>query len=308
MNKLTSLFLVIVFLLPLTGQAQFLKKIRRAAQDKIEERIADKVVEEISEELANRAMKPINEAFDEYLKSSYESDTGEKWDQSKFDSLMTAAGSDYTAFIEGMNKSANVPDQYNFDVSLDIETIEESKEKTISQMMFSSVDGSIGFQQTEDGNDMLMVMDPKNDVMVMFNQKKKSAQAMPSAFSITKGLSEAYQIEEDYKLQNFEETGKTKKIAGYNSKGYKGETKTEKFSGYFSTDLPFNWNEVFSELMNTLSPKIYDEYFSKIEGMMMISESYDKETKKTTRWEVLKVSEVTTTISKSDYKFPGIEE
>lgn len=308
MKRIFTILVSLILLTPQIGQSQFFKKIKKAAQDKIEKRVEEKIVEEVSEEIANRAMKSVNQAFDQYLKSSYESETGEQWDQSKFDSVMTAAGNSYVSFIEGMNKSANIPDQYTFDVKLDIETQEDSKDKVYSEMMFSTADDVVAIHQTENGKDMIMVMDANNDVLVMFNQKDKTAQAVPSIFSLSKGLSSmhVHLEEEDYKPIFFRQSGKSKKVAGYNAKEYIGETKDDKFSGYFSTELP-ELHETYGHMIKSLSPIIYEEFYSKVKGMMLTSESIDKGTKKKLKWKVKKVTETTITISKSDYDIPGVE-
>lgn len=298
---------ILVLALPLSTNAQLLGKLKRAVQDKVEQRIEDKIVEELSEELANRAMKPINKAFDEFLKASYENETGEKYDQAKFDSLMAESGEAYMDFLGSMNKVANVPAQYDFQYVLEIETQEESKEKHKTNMFFSKDTGVMGFHQTQDGQDMFMVMDPENDLMALFNNEDKTAQAMPSMFTLTKSLATVYVDEEDYHLWSFESTGKTKKIAGYNSKEYVGETELGKFSTYVSTELPFDWRDTYGGLLQAISPKLYnDESYDGINGMMMKSESYDKETKKKSRWEVKKVSTEGFTIQKSNYKFNGL--
>lgn len=302
---ITILCLLISF--PLTSDAQLLGRLKRAVKDKVEKRIEDKIVEELSEELANRAMKPINKAFDEYLKSSYETETGEKWDQAKFDSLMTASGEAYMDFLGGMNKAANVPAEYVFDIVLDIETQEENDQKHRTEMYFSLSNSAMGFHQKEDKQDMIIIMDPDNDVMVMFNVKENKAQAMPSMFSITKGVAAAYVEEEDLAISNFEATGKTKKIAGYNSSQYKGETKDDKFTTYLTTDLPFDWKDTYGGLIESIAPKMYNENYNQIKGMMMRSESINKESKKKSSWEVKKVSEVTKKIKKADFEFPGVE-
>ena len=298
--------LVLIFIAPQITHAQLFGKLKKAVQDKVEQRIEDKIVEELSEELANRAMKPINQAFDQFLKSSYENETGEKWDQAKFDSVMTASGGAYMDFLEGMNKAANVPDQYTFDVVLEIETQEESKEKNRTEMMFSTSSSVMGFHQDFDDDDIMMVMDPDNDLMVMFNLKEKTAQAMPSMFTLTKGLASAYVKDSDYEVLSFEETGKTKKIAGYNSKEYKGETTDAKFNTYLSTELPFDWKDMYGGLIESISPKIYNENYRNLNGMMMKSENVDKKTNKKSKWEVKKVSTVSEKINKSDFKFTGL--
>lgn len=300
------LILSILFVIPQITNAQLFGKLKKAVQDKVEQRIEDKIVEELSEELANRAMKPINKAFDEFLKSSYENETGEKWDQAKFDSVMTASGEAYVDFLEGMNKAANVPEEYVFDVVLDVETQEESKEKNRTEMMFSTTSSVMGFHQNFDDDDIMMVMDPDNDLMVMFNLKEKTAQAMPSMFTLTKGLAAVYIEDTDYQVLSFEETGKTKKIAGYNSKEFKGETTDAKFSTYLSTELPFDWKDMYGGLIESIAPKIYNENYRKLEGMMMKSENIDKETNKKSKWEVKKVSTVKEKITKGDFQFVGI--
>ena len=293
--------------LPLNSNAQLFGKLKKAVQDKVEQRIEDKIVEELSEELANRAMKPINKAFDDYLKASYENETGEKYDQAKFDSLMAESGAAYMDFLGSMNKVANVPSQYDFEYVLEIETQEESKEKEYTKMFFTKDTGVMGFHQTQDGQDMLMIMDPENDLMAIFNNEDKTAQAVPSMFTLTNSLAAAYIDEEDYKIWSFEPTGKTKKIAGYNSKEYKGETEFDKFSTYVTNELPFDWRDTYGGLLQAISPKLYnDESYEQLNGMMMKSESYDKETKKKSKWEVKKVSSEGFSIIKADYQFNGL--
>jgi len=293
---------------PIASEAQLLGRLKRAVKDKVEKKIEDKVVEELSEELANRAMKPINEAFDEYLKSSYETQSGEKWDQGQFDSLMTASGEAYMNFLGGMNKSANVPDQYTFDITLAVETQEENDQKQQTEMYFSLSSSAMGFHQKEDDKDMIIIMDPDNDVMVMYNLKENKAQAMPSMFSLTKGLAEVYVKEEDVAISNFEETGKTKKIAGYNSKQYRGETKDDKFTTYLTTELPFDWKDMYGGLIESIAPKMYHDSYNQMKGMMMRSTTTDKKTKKKSSWEVTDVSEVSKKINKADFKFAGVED
>lgn len=307
MKNYQLIILLLLFIAPEVTNAQLLGRLKRAVQDKVEQRIEDKIVEELSEELANRAMKPINKAFDEYLKSSYETETGEKFDQAKFDSVMTASGEAYMAFLGGMNKTANVPAEYSFDVILDVETQEENDEKQRTEMLFSTTTSAMGFHQKENDEDMLIVFDPDNDVMVMFNLKENKAQAMPSMFTLTKSIASVYVEEEDIAIIGFKATGKTKKVAGYNSKEYKGETKEANFSTYLTTELPFDWKDMYGGLIESISPKMYHESYDQINGMMMKSESIDKETKKKSKWEVKKVSEVNKKILKADYKFPGVE-
>lgn len=301
----------LIILIPGLTNAQLLGKLKRAVQDKVEKKIEDKIVEELSEELANRAMKPINKAFDEYLKSSYESETGEKWDQAKFDSVMMAGGEAYANFLGAMNKAANVPAEYNFDYELVVETQEESKQKTTSRMYFSNSSGIMGVEQTEAGDNNFLVMDPDNDVIVLYNDKKKTAQALPSMFSMTKTLGAVYaeDMQDDFVLKSFEKTGKTKKIAGYNSVQYKGETNLDKFTTYISDELPFDWKDIYGGLIESIAPKIYSHGgYDKIEGMMMKSETLDLETNKKSKWEVKKVSDNGMQINKADYTFGGMKE
>jgi len=310
MKNSQLLFIILLFITPGLTNAQLLGKLKRAVQDKVEKKIEDKIIEELSEELANRAMKPINKAFDEYIKSSYENETGEKYDQAKFDSLMEASGEAYMDFLGGLNKAANIPDEYSFDYELKIETQEESKEKINTKMYFSKDSGVMGMHQSNDGEEILMVMDPDNDLMALFNQKDKTAQAMPSMFKLTRAVTSSYieEVEEDYTLSSFEATGKSKKIAGYKCIEYKGDSPAMKFSTYITTELPFDWRDAYGGIIQSISPRLYNqEGYKDIKGMMMKSESYDKETKKKSKWEVKKVSDNGFKISKSDYTFNGVQ-
>lgn len=304
MKKVNSLLFAIILLMPQYAQSQFLKNLKKAAQDKIEQRVADEITERVAEEIANRAMKSIDKAFDQYLQSSYESETGEKYDPAKFDSLMRVAGEGYVSFIEQLNKSANVPDQYSFDLVLDVETKEGSKESN-GQMFLSTTNRAVAFHDLDDAKDMIVVMDPENDVMVMFNKKEMTGQAIPSLFSLTSGISELHPII-DYKLISFENTGKTNKIAGYSTQGYKGETSISTFEGYYSTELN-HVGESYNQMINSLTPILYDDIYSKTKGMILWTESIDKETNVKSILEVTKLTETSKTISKSDYKFPGTD-
>ena len=313
MQKPLIILLVLAFLIPQTAEAQLFKKLKDATKKKIEDRIEQKVVEELSEELARRAMKPINKAFDEYIKEAYRSEQGEDYDPEKFDSVMQAAGRGYGEFLSGLNKAANIPESYSFDYLMAIETQEgnKEKEKITTEMYFSGSGGAIGYGQNikqDDYDKMFMVMDPKNDVMVMYTEKngKKTAQAVPSMFSLAKGFGAAYADEMDYSEIRIEPTGKTKKILGYNCQEYKGESEEDRFQFYSTNDLPFDWQDVYGDLIKSIAPKIFESSDGKFPGMALKSETYDKKEKRKYKWEVKKIEEKNLTLKTSDYEIRGL--
>lgn len=308
MKTIVILFFSLSLLCPQSSSAQLLGKLKDATMRKIEQRIEDKIVEELSEELARRAMKPVDKAFDDFLRASYEKDSGEEMSSEEFDSLMNSTSSAYADFLVALNENADIPEEYNFDIGLDIETREESKEVMKTRMLFAKGASYIGFKQDDSEEDIIIVMDSENDLFVMYNLTQGAAQAVPSMFSLSKGLATAYMDEEEYALKYFDATGKTKKVQGYTCSEFKGETNSQKFTAYFTDELPIDWTDNFGKMVTSMAPRTYNKEYEKATGVLMKSESQDLETKKKTKWEVKNVSEEPFSLKKDDFKIQGLSE
>lgn len=301
MQKLLFTILVIFLLAPISGEAQFgsLKnKVINRSKDKLERKIEDKVVEKLSEEIARMAFKPIESAMDSMLKSSYEEQEGGNVDWGK-------AGEAYGDFLNGLNKSANVPPEYNFDLQVDSEIKDYEKEKHEITMLYNTEKKYMGIETKEKDKTSLIVMDNENDVIVMYTTEdgKKTAQALPSMMSMSTAFINQQQIDSSgiYNM-TFTKKNKTKKIAGYESQGYDFDSKEEKGEAWIAIDFPVDFFNVFGSAYAQFMPKTYSDTFEGTQGMIMASEYQNKNDKKLkSSYKVKKVKKDKRSIKNADW-------
>lgn len=296
-----SIFIIISYQ---TGQAQLLKKLKNRAMDKIEKRVEDKVVEELSEEIARRVMKPVDKAFDDMLKASYRSEHGEELSDEQIDSIMQSAGSNYVKFLETLNTSVELPDSYEFDFSMTMETKEENGEKNEIEMWLGEASSILGIKET-DNNKGFIIIDMKNDIVVMYSEEngKKKAQAIPSMLKLTGTMMANNQKMDNVKIEG---PGKSKKILGYKSYEYKVESEEMKSKYFISKEVPFSWYDSFYKSMTQYAPGLYNENMEKVEGMMLEGEMFDKKSKKKSFMKTKDISEKRFSIDNSEYSMAGI--
>ena len=306
--KLRPLLLLILGLLcSSTTDAQLWKKFKKQAKDKFKEKLEDKVVNEISEDVSNRAMSKIDKLYEELWRKSYNDANGEDLNQEEFEELLSKAGDDITQAMGELNKAADVPPQYDFNVIVDYSSVDFDGEKHRSEIYFSRTEAIMGLVVESKEGQVITVMDAERDLMVIYNDKKgkKSAQAIPALFTMAKALSLTSEEAQSYQF-SMSPTGRTESIAGYRSKEYSGEDEDSTFKFYMSAELPFDWRESYGELIKSVIPKMYDENEQAFEGMMMKATETEKKSGKSNYWEVNKISTMRTTLLKSDYEFVGI--
>lgn len=276
--------------------------------DKIENRIEEKIVEEVSSELARRAMKPIDQAVDNMIKQSYRDEYGEDLTDEEIEEIMNSAGKNYSAFLEGMNKAADLPPSYNLDFSMIVEHEDYKKNKSESEFFFSKDKPIIAIKQISE-DQQLVLIDMEKDIIVLYSEKdgKKTAQALPSMMKIAGAMiaAEDAKMQEEYDKLKVEGPGKSKTIAGYKSYQYKAEDEEFKYEYYMSSDLPFNWDNTFAESLKQFAPNAYNASTKQFQGMVMEGETYHKKKKKKSKWKTKSISEKSTNIQNSDYTFPG---
>lgn len=287
-------FIVFLFafsLISTQAQAQFFKKIMDGATDKVMDKVEDRIIDELTEELARQMYKPIDKALDSLMYREYE-ESGQN------DSI------DYTGFLKMLNSNAELPPNYNFDVSLDIEVKDYDGDKHDMEMMFSKSGDHFGFKQLDKKEDAFnfMIIDYKNDLMCMYSEKdgKKTVQAIPSMMGLATHMAKQQIDTEDYKVN---ETGKTKKIAGYKCSEFEIETTDEISKVYVSKEFPINWEESFGQQMSQLNSESYAKIAKVIDGMVLQSESKQKDNKKKkSSWKTKKVRTDSFLINNSEYK------
>lgn len=300
----TSLFLVFAS----NADAQLWKKFKENTKDKISKRVQDKIENEISEDLANRAMQKVDNLYEDLWRKSYNDANDEDLSKEEFEDLLKQTGDDLNEALGELNKAADVPPSYNFNVIVDYISTDPSGDELRSEMYFSRSEGIMGILTDNNDKQSIMVMDAENDLMVIYNDinGKRTAQAIPAMFTMTSALSMTSTEAMEYRLP-LKLSGRTATIAGYSSREYVGEDEESTFSMYFSNELPFDWRESYGELIKSIVPKMYDENEQKFEGMMMKSVDTNKQTGKSNYWEVKKISNMKTRILKSDFKFQGID-
>jgi hypothetical protein len=269
------------------SDAQFLKNLMKETTDKVADNMADKLSDRIAEEIAYAIMKPIDRALDSMLRHSYESDSlsGDR----KF--------RDYSSFLEGMNRSEDVPDSYVFDVIIVSEFEDDNKKKSEATFYYSRSGDYLGMGQENN----YMVMDSKNDLIVTFNTEDKKAFALPNMMKLG-GVIARQEIEDNAKEYTFEKTGKTKKICGYNTYEYIGTSEDDEYKFYMAEDFPVSWVASYSGMMSQMAPSVDMGKWKEIKGMVLKSETKENG-KITSKWEAKKINLDGLTIKKSDYTF-----
>jgi hypothetical protein len=296
-HKKTFLILATTICFSVSINAQLFNKLKKKTMDKLEQKAEDKLVEELSEEIARRAFKPIDKAMNDMLRSSYEDEQGEEVDWEK-------AGEAYNDFLLGMNKQADVPANYSFDLKMDIETKDGEKEKHEMQYYFSKDQSIMGIQQDADNTQNFIVIDNKRDIIVLYTTKdgKKSAQAIPSAMKITGAFIKANEENLEIPEYSVDKTGKSKKIAGYESEEFKLISEKDEMSMYVAKDFPVSFQSTFGETYENFLPENYYKSVSSVDGMVMYSEYKSNENKKyNSTFEVKKVTNESLKIENSDY-------
>lgn len=301
-----SLFLfLIIFATSITSvEAQLFKKLQNRVQDKIEQRLEDKVVEELSEEIARRAMKPIDNAFDEMFRRSYKEQYGKEYDDSEYEGDPEKQAEMMQAILGGMYGNVELPESYNFEHTIDIAVTDFGEKKSHSMRMLVAPTQNVFAMEQEDGNkEVTMVFDFDNDKVVMFNEKDKTVMALPNVMKMAGAFAKVEMEKEMSKPFKFEKINKTKKVAGYQSQGYKYEADEDKGEFFVTTTLPFDWKDTFGSILEEMSPNFYKEHPEyDIKGMLMYSETKRAEDGKKSKWEVKKVSSKDFKLVTADYK------
>lgn len=293
----TIILISISLLISFSSEAQLFDRLKKRTMDKIEQKAEDKLVEELSEEIARRAFRPIEKAMDDMLKSSYEEEQGGEVDWEK-------AGAAYNDFLLGLNKQANVPKSYKFDLKVDIETKDGENDKYKMKYFFSKNEAIMGIQQMENNSENFIVIDNENDIIVLYtmDEGNKKAQAIPSAMQMTGAILKANQDKMALPNRSLNNTGKSKKFAGYDSEEIHIESEKEFMKLYVTKDFPVSFQSTFGKSYGNFIPENYYKSLSSVNGMVMYSEYQSKENKKyNSTFEIKKVSEESLEINNNDY-------
>jgi hypothetical protein len=285
------------------SHAQILGGIVNQATRKLERKIEDKIIQAVSDELVRRAFRPLESSIDSIMRQKYQDsiNNGQPIDWEK-------TGAAYADFLDGMNKAVELPVKYTFDVTQEIEIVDYNKKRNYIKLHYSKNDPVMAIENIDNAqNNSFVVIDMSKDAMILYatdKKGKKTGQIVPSITQWSKSLVQTATNDDINEPYDIVMTGKTKKIAGYNSNEFKGTSKDEKVTMYISVNFPVNTQKSFQAYLSKLAPQAYNENISKAtdNGVMMEFENTrtDEKGEKTT-WVTKKVTEKLFDIINEEY-------
>jgi len=305
MRKTLFFLLATLFLIPTTdAQRGLLKGVLKNTENKIKYGAQRMLVDKASDALAGAILRRAERELDKVLRETYEKQEAEARERGE-----TPKYRDYGGFLEAMNKAADVPAAYNFDLKLDCAIPSGKDEPQDIVYLFDQEGGVIAFESEAEGSKTLMVMDMDKDLIIMYqdNNGEKKATALPSMMSLGAAMARSEMEEVTGEMANLKATGKSRKIAGYNCNEYEYTYEKEKSLSYVSTDLDFNWPKAFGKMMDKFMPEKNSLPAEAFQGMALEAISYNKKGKEETRWTTNKVSKEKITLNNEEWNFQNFE-
>jgi hypothetical protein len=290
------LSLVLFFTIMTTSFSQF-GRLSDKISNRIQNRLEDKLADAIANEIYKKAFKPVDEAVDEAMRKSYEDSTGTDY---------RSAGRAYGEFLAGLNEAVNkLPADYSFDITCDVK-MKDNKNKTNELKMYYMNDGgAIGYQTMEKNKINTVVLDVKNEIMVMYTEEKgkKTGQVLPSMTKFIGALA-ANEVEKQKEEKvNIKKTGNKKTVAGYSCDEYLVETKDLTNQVFIASNFPVSYISAYGPFLQQFTPAAFSDAPDVMKGFVLYSKTSDKEEKETNEYEVVKVSKDKTSFKTADYKF-----
>lgn len=259
MKNLNRIYIIIIFItsLSLSAEAQFIKKIQKAANRGIERAIQDKV----EKEATKMTEKQLEKVFSDMYGDSDSSSTG---------------GFDMSKVLGGLGEPVDTEDQYEFFGHLVLEMVStNAKGKTedpfqLKSYLSESTDYT-GMELIDPKNPKAtttMVFDVKNQASVVFldNKGEKSSFAYKMDMDeLDKMVDEEIESNTEEYDVTIEKTGKSKDILGYTCEEY--HVVSEDGEGYYwITDEPIggyasSWG-TNSPMMTSKAQERYAQHFN----------------------------------------------
>lgn len=277
MKAIYTLSLLLAFLFSSADvSAQIFGRIINKATDKIR----DKAEDRIAEEIANAVYRSIDRKMDEMFREQY-----------RQDSINGKTTASYEAYMAAMFKEVDLPESYMFDGKITYE-FKENKDAYIMDMYYAKEKAILGYGQPEENT--LMIYDMENDIISIYNLEEKTVQALPNFLNYAAlGPIDSLEI-------TVTKTGKTKKVAGYNSYEYIVEDDERKTTAYITEELPFDLSDTFYGIVKELNPNYSEAH--KINGVMLLSDIKEKNSKKKSSMKATEVDLSQITVNNDEYK------
>ena len=291
----TKIFVLLfaTLFLSIDSNAQLLNRVLKSTKNRVIRRGEDMLVDKASEALSRAIMRKLNQKVDQYLQKEY----------ARQDSVARANGEpaaypDYSGFLKSMNKSADVPASYDFDLQMEIVMSEKGKKDQNLTYYFSKKQACFAMV-TEDNT---VLLDNDNGLMVIYKEENgvKTASALPNMMNLAGTLTRSQIDSEQLKVRK---TGKSKKIAGYHSEEYEQIRGKEKTMSYVTTEIDYNWPAAFGSMMKSFLSEDELNEIAKQKGMWMASYLYSKKGKLKSSIETKAVKMQKISINNKEYSF-----
>jgi hypothetical protein len=297
--SLTSLLLLSLF--PVGHAQGILNRVLKRSKDKIEDKVEQAIVEKASDAIARRVYRSMSDAFDKMLRDAWEADSSRYADR-EGDSGNYAEWA--ATWMQRMNEAVDLPPSFSFDMRADV-IIEDGKEKNLVILYLSATEPIFAMEQMEKKEKRIFLIDGEKDVVVLYmedSKGNKTAQAIPNMISTVASIGrQQAESNDDF---HFEKMNKTKKIAGYNSEGYRAWDEEYESEFYLTTELDIDWRDSFGGMVEKFSGSGSFSDQPMMNGFLMESHTTPKKKPKDkTSWLTQKVDNDTFTIQNADYTF-----
>ena len=276
-----------------TVNGQIFNRILDRTQDKISREISNRIVEAISDEITRAAMKPIDRAVDDMMRERYRQDSIEG----------RTTHANYNDFIKAFTIQVDLPEQFDFDLTLKAETKDYDGEKAEMDMLLRKDGALLGIVQYENDSKNTIVFDLENNIMAVYNDGKEGKQvtAVPSMLNMTNGMTYTPKDDEEEKYEvTMKKTGKTKKVLGYKCDEWEIDDEATTTKCLIANDFPVSWKASFGQFLKEMMPTTQREEMP--EGMVLKSETKTKKKNKKSSFEAKKVIEEPFSIINTDYE------
>ncbi|WP_144607159.1 hypothetical protein [Algoriphagus algorifonticola] len=245
MKKLISIFLTLAFSIPM-AEAQFLKNLKKRVEERTKEVIEYKTADKAGQITENALEKILNP---------------------NLSGLMNGGG-------RGMSVDASeLPDNYHFEYRYAMKMTTSAGEIQFDYFLNPN-ESYLGYKM-DMGMDLFSIIDEERKVIVNYIDGNPIATSMDIAKNME---NEEEEYLEDF--QNFTLTElPNKEFLGYNCIGRQMENEQYKFTVYFATDMPANFDNVFNNTQNNLPPELERFAEDYPNSLMMYMEMEDKENK-----------------------------
>ena len=288
MKNITLKFICILICLGFAQDAhtQRLKDFIKKTTQEIEDGVTDAVAKAVADKIVEKAVSSFGGTLDTLLDNAFKLDSASRVERG--DTI------NYFDFINGLNESDKVPEQYTFQLGFETSNTDDKGNVTES-IQYYNKDGDY-FGILSEGT--LMVMDAKNEILTTFNMEEKKGFAMGKTMMRSAGALVGTKMFLDYEI---EKTNETKTILGYKCYKYIGSSSGYNFETFIAPDFPINIHDAYGDIVSMYFNEQVAESYKELKGMSLESKTMiDGDTYYSV---VTKVLDSGISISKSDYDF-----